>query len=472
MGQYEKYKNTRIDWLKSLPAHWQEIRLRATLRSCQNGLWGGEPNGKSDILCIRVADFDRQKRRVKLKKPTFRSVSDRDKAGRLLQPGDLLLEKSGGGDLQPVGVVVLYDLDYEAICSNFIARIKVDRGINSVFLNYLHQTLYEQRINVRSIKQTTGIQNLDSASYFREIIPLPPPSEQAAIVKYLDYMTRRIDKAIRVKKKLIQLLNEQKQVVIHQAVTRGLNPDVPLKDSGVPWLGMVPEHWEVRKVSQCFENIGSGTTPTSGASKYYSDGTIPWVNTGDLKPKYLNFVPKKVTHLAVRHYPTLKMYPSGTLLVAMYGATIGKSSILGIDACVNQACCALSTPRLLSSEFAYYVFVGLKNDLVNLSVGGGQPNISQGIIRNFRLPCPPLEEQDTIVSRLNFEMKEVDRLVGAEERLIDLLQEYRTRLIADVVTGQIDVRDIAAQLPDEQEDVEPFDLEDVEEVLMESEQDD
>jgi type I restriction enzyme, S subunit len=98
--------------------------------------------------------------------------------------------------------------------------------------------------------------------------------------------------------------------------------------------------------------------------------------------------------------------------------------------------------------------------------------MSQGIIRNFRLPCPPLEEQDTIVSRLNFEMKEVDRLVGAEERLIDLLQEYRTRLIADVVTGQIDVRDIAAQLPDEQEDVEPFDLEDVEEVLMESEQDD
>ena len=162
-----------------------------------------------------------------------------------MAPGDLLLEKSGGGEQQPVGVVVLFDHDVPAVSSNFIARMPIREGFDPSFLTFLHSSLYAIKLNTRSIKQTTGIQNLDSAAYLSELVPLPPLSEQRAIVRYLDYVDLRISRYIAAKQKLIDLLEEEKQAIINQAVTRGLDPNVRLKPSGVEWLGDVPEHWEV-----------------------------------------------------------------------------------------------------------------------------------------------------------------------------------------------------------------------------------
>src|SRR5690606_18752673 len=134
--------------------------------------------------------------------------------------GDLLLEKSGGGDLQPVGIVVTYDHTVPAVCSNFIARLEVAEGYDARYLTYLHAYLYTIRLNVRSIKQTTGIQNLDSASYLSEKVAFPPPDEQKKIADYLDVQSRRVNRLIRAKQRLISLLNVQKQAIIQRAVTR------------------------------------------------------------------------------------------------------------------------------------------------------------------------------------------------------------------------------------------------------------
>jgi len=181
-----------IEWMDDIPAHWTTCRLRETARGCFNGVWGEEPNGQDDLVCVRVADFERERRRVNLDQPTIRAIAPNLRRVRLLLRGDLLIEKSGGGDQQPVGMVVLYDNDISAVCSNFIARMPVAEGFDPGYLVYVHEYLYAIRLNTRSIKQTTGIQNLDSDSYLGEPMAFPPLGEQGFIVQYLDRETTRI----------------------------------------------------------------------------------------------------------------------------------------------------------------------------------------------------------------------------------------------------------------------------------------
>jgi type I restriction enzyme, S subunit len=181
---YPAYKSSGVDWLGEMPAHWQVKRLKATVTVCQNGIWGDEPDGERDILCVRVADFDRVALRVDLSNPTLRSIEPGLARDRMLVAGDLLLEKSGGGDLQPVRAVVVYDHNARAVCSNFIARMTVAKGFIPRFRVYLHAVLYAARLNVRSIKQSTGLQNLDSQTYLTEQVALPDSKEQLAIVRF------------------------------------------------------------------------------------------------------------------------------------------------------------------------------------------------------------------------------------------------------------------------------------------------
>ena len=189
---YPEMKDSGIDWLGSVPNHWEIRRLKTSVEGCINGTWGVDPNGHDDLVCVRVADFDRIRSRVRLEKKTTRAIPLSERKKRMLRKGDLLLEKSGGGDRQPVGVVVLYEHEVPAVCSNFVARMPVSPESIPGYLTYLHSHLYVKRLNVRSIKQTTGIQNLDSYSYLNERVAFPPLSEQAAIVRFLDHADRRI----------------------------------------------------------------------------------------------------------------------------------------------------------------------------------------------------------------------------------------------------------------------------------------
>ena len=183
---------------------------------------GDEPDGDNDIPCVRVADFDRTTFRVYGRVPTLRAIAPRHRIERTLRRGDLLLEKSGGGELQPVGAVVLYDADDEAVCSNFIAQMRVARGFHSRFLSYLHAALYSGGMNIRSIKQTTGIQNLDSQAYLDEMVPLPPLNEQTVVATFLDRETAKID-ALIAKQRLIELLQEKREALISHVINRGMS---------------------------------------------------------------------------------------------------------------------------------------------------------------------------------------------------------------------------------------------------------
>ena len=227
-----------------------------------------------------------------------------------------------------------------------------------------------------------------------------------------------------------------------------LSPYPKYRPSGVEWLGDVPAHWVTWKATHGFRRIGSGTTPKSDNSAYY-DGNIPWVTTSELRETIIAHTTREVTATAMHEYPTLRMYQKGTLLFAMYGATIGRLGILGIAATVNQACAALAEPLHLDTWFVYYWLQMRRPTLIVLSAGGGQPNLSQDDLRQLRIPAPTLDEQRIIAEFLDRETSRLETLVAKKRTLIERLKEKRTALISRTVTRGLppDVAHAASLVP-------------------------
>ncbi|HAG8567690.1 MULTISPECIES: restriction endonuclease subunit S [Enterobacterales] len=211
------------------------------------------------------------------------------------------------------------------------------------------------------------------------------------------------------------------------------------KDSGIEWIGQVPEEWLNRKVFHAFQAIGSGTTPPAKEHEWYQGGTIPWITTSELRENTVVKTKKCVTSDAMQKFSALKIFPAGSLAIAMYGATIGRLGFLGIPATTNQACCVLSGERDLNIQFLYYWLMAFRADIVAFfSEGGGQPNINQEVIASLRVPSPAPDEQATIVATLDRETARIDALVEKKTRFIELLKEKRQALITHAVTKGLD----------------------------------
>jgi type I restriction enzyme S subunit len=368
----------------------------------------------------------------------------------MLLNGDLLLEKSGGGDQQPVGVVMLYDHDNPAVCSNFVSRMPVAVGFDSSYLTYLHSHLYALRLNVRSIKQTTGIQNLDSAAYLRENVSFPPLPEQAAIVRFLDHADRRIRRYIRAKQNLIKLLEEQEQAIIHRAVTRGLDPIVRLKPSGVDWVGDVPEHWGVVRLGSLLRERGETNedgTVTHVLSLLRGRGVIPYDEKGNIGNKKSEDITR------------YKIVRPDDIVVNCMNVIIGSVGLSLHTGCLSPVYYVLE--RRSNSDDPHYldaIFQCRPFHQSLIRIGNGilahRMRIPMELLKCELLPHPPAEEQARIVHALGEMTRSVDDTIARTAREISLLREYRTRLIADVVTGKLDVREAAAGLPDEADELE------------------
>lgn len=209
------------------------------------------------------------------------------------------------------------------------------------------------------------------------------------------------------------------------------------KSSNDESIKEIPTHWKMWKVGHAFKTVGSGTTPSTDNIDYY-DGDIPWVTTSELREKVIFNTTKKLTELALQNHSALTIYPPNTLLIAMYGATVGRLGILGIQACTNQACCALADSEILQTKFMYYWLWAQRNEIISLSSGGGQPNINQEKVRSLKVSTPPLEEQQAIVAFLDEKTKVIDQLISEKQALIQLLHEKRNALISHAVTKGLD----------------------------------
>ena len=444
---YPAYKDSGIEWLGEIPAHWDVKRLRSTVTGCQNGVWGEEADGLHDIACVRVADFDRLTFRINISEPTLRSVEPSVATARGIRAGDLLLEKSGGGENQPVGAVVLYDHTIPAVCSNFIARITLADGYDARFLTYLHAALYAQRVNTRHIKQSTGIQNLDSSSYLTEPVGLPPEPEQRGIAAFLDRETAKIDALVAKKEQLIALLQERRIALITRAATKGLNPKASMKDPGVEWLGEIPAHWQVLRIAMAATKITNGYVgPTRDI--LVNDG-IRYLQSLHIKSGAIDFErrPYFVTPEWSRDHEK-SVLALGDVLIVQTGDIGQVAAVTGQFTECN--CHALIIVRLEETVgTGTWLAQALQSDygqsaLAWSQTGALHPHLECGHVREIRVLFPPVSEQVSILNRLAYALAEVDEMISKIREAIDRLIELRAALISAAVTGKIDVREPTA----------------------------
>lgn len=441
LHRYPKYKDSGLKWLGQVPEHWEVDRLKWSTDSCKNGIWGDEAQqDENDIPCIRVADFDRARLVVTLDDPTIRNVHEKDRNRRLLRNGDLLLEKSGGGEQQPVGCVVLYTDSRPAVCSNFIARVQLSARMNPSYWRYAHAAAYSIRLTTRSINQTSGIQNLDQGRYLDERVAFPPHDEQVDIAEFLERETRKIDTLIEEQQRLIELLKEKRQAIISHAVTKGLNPDAPMKPSGVKWLGNVPTNWKLCLLKRAFRSIDYGISDAVGP-----DGSIAILRMGNIANGKIDYTDLKYIDTVDRSL----LLQEGDLLYNRTNSLdqIGKvglfhSDVEGQFSFASYLVRLRTVPDSLPEFFAYLLntenILGLARASAFVAIG--QCNLNPSRYGRITVAIPPKTEQLEIVRYLDKATAKIDSLISDASSTVDILQERRSALISAAVTGQIDVR--------------------------------
>lgn len=407
MERYESYKDSGIEWIGKIPSHWGIIPLKRIMQI---------RNGQDYKL---YTDNDRY--------PVIGSGGCFAYCSRFLYDGEALLLGRKGTIDKP-----LY------IKGRFWVVDTMFYAVPKIALNVRYCYYQALTIPFDKYSTSTALPSMTQTDLGYHIFCLPPFVEQQAIAAYLDKRCSEIDKAIATQQKRIALLQELKQSIITRAVTQGIHPDVPLKESGVEWIGKVPEHWEVMKTSLLYTNIGSGTTPSTSKQEYYEDDGFCWLQTGDLNDGYITDTSKKISKVAVKDYK-LRFYPVGSIVIAMYGATIGKIGLLKIPTSTNQACCVLPYSNKMNEMYAFYVCQIAKSQMLLEAVGGGQPNISQDIIKKLKLPVPPLCEQQAIAVYLDGRCSEIDKAIATQQKRIALLQELRQSVIKEAITGKIKV---------------------------------
>ena len=433
--KYDAYKDSGVDWLGKIPSNWDIFSLKRSIDGCFNGLWGIDPKeNNDDIVVLRVADFDRNKLVIDNSKLTLRNIKKSEIGNRLLKKGDLLIEKSGGGDKTLVGCVVLFNENYKALTSNFVAKMTPKSNVNSYFLNYFFAALYANNINYQSIKQTTGIQNLDTNSYLNEKLVLPSLHEQEAIVSFLNQKTSEIDQAIAIKEQQISLLNERKQIVIQKAVTQGLNPDVAMKDSSVEWIGQIPEHWGVVRAKFLFDEVDERSS--EGQEELLSVSHMTGVTPRS---------EKNVSMFMAEDYSGSKLCKKNDLVMNIMWAWMGALGVSAYEGIVSPSYGVYrqKKPNIFNAQYLEYLLKTTKYiehyNRVSTGLHSSRLRFYGHMFFNMKIGFPSFEEQNEIIEAINEQSIKIDLALNNLTAQIEKLKEYKTTLINDAVTGKIKV---------------------------------
>jgi type I restriction enzyme S subunit len=296
---------------------------------------------------------------------------------------------------------------------------------------------------------------LTDTAFLDSPIALPPPAEQAAIVRFLDWANGRLERAIRAKRKVIALLNEQKQAIIHRAVTRGLDASVPLKPTGIPWLGDIPQHWEVRRLKTMLARNDGGVW----GSDFRSGGTIVLRSTEQAVDGSWRISDPAVIRLPEAQVRNALLEAGDIVVTKSSGSPdhIGKASLVtreiaGMRCCYSNFMQRLRTTQALAPEYLN-LFLNSKTGRMHYQYSStsttGLGNLTRETIATLAVPAPGRSEQVVVLNELRSHLKPIDAAISRLDREIELLREYSTRVVADVVTGKFDVREAAARLPDE-----------------------
>ncbi|MCE7481682.1 restriction endonuclease subunit S [Microbacterium profundi] len=432
-----------------MPSGWTSTRL-GNLGSLRKGRGGSrQDDDATGAACIRYGDLYKVDR-PSMKNPVTRISTSSVEGYTQISRGDVLFALSGESQAD-IGKSSVSLIEEPTYCGGDTAVFSAI-AISAEFLGHALTAPYLLK-QKRQLGRGDIIVHISTGSLKQLTVLVPPAEEQAAIVKYLGHAHARIDRAIAAKRKMIALLEEQKQAIIHQAVTRGLDSSVPLKDSGIPWLGDIPVHWDELPLSRCFTGMVYGTSENAKG-----EGPITVIGMGDIQGG----------EVSVSGNGGLDRVPAGLELQAgdlLFNRTnspnlVGKVGLYrdGSNQCVTFASYLVRLrpePQFASSWLAAVLnspdFLRFARGQALVSLH--QANLNPRRYGRLKIPVPPPGERDAIAAAVGASVLKDDRAIANARREIELLQEFRTRLTSDVVTGQVDVREIAASLPDLTDDV-------------------
>ena len=428
MERYSEYKDSGVKWLGEIPSHWELRKMKYTFDERSQKGFPNEPllAATQNHGVILKSQYENR---------TVEATKSLDTL-KLVEIGDFVISlRSFQGGLE-------YAYNRGIISPAY--TILTPTHIKASYFKHLSKS----DIFISLLKSSvTGIregQNIDYNKLKENLLPIPPEEEQKAMGCYLDAATSKIDKAIDMQQKMIDLLNERKQIIIQNAVTKGLDDKVEMKDSGVEWIGMIPKHWEIKRLKYVMHSYGRIGFRGYGTDDIVDEGqgaiTLSPSNIQDSSMDY-----SKKTYLSWKKYyesPEI-MIKNGDVLMVKTGSSYGKCAVvkdLPMECTINPQLVVFKEHKEFSEFLAYSFQTTFAKCFINTSVIGGTiPTISQEKINNYIFPFPSKSEQQAIVAYLDKEMQRFDSAITNCQRQIALLQERKQIIINEVVTGKVKV---------------------------------
>ena len=441
--RYEAYKDSRVDWLDEIPVGWGIVSLKwkshiyagGTPDKDQSEYWldGTIPwlnsGAVNQFVITEPSDF--------ITEEGFRKSST-----KWIEKESIVVALAGQGKTKGMAAIATF----RTTCNQSLSAIQPASDIDSKYLLYFLRANY---LNIRGLAGEGKRDGLNLEMIGGIPISVPPLDEQTAIANFLDRKTAEIDALITQKERLLELYEEEKTAIINHAVTKGLDPNAELKDSGIDWLGEIPVGWKIKKLKYGVSKVGSGVTPSGGASTYQLSG-IPLLRSQNIHVDGIKM--DDVAYIDEKLHDSMcnSKVQAGDVLLNITGASIGRcfyaDENLG-EANVNQHVCIIRPDDKIKTSYLYFI---LRSDLgeaqINIEqTGSGREGLNFEALKNFVIPYFSVEEQTAIVNFLERKTTEIDAKITKTQRIIELQKEYRTALISEVVTGKIKVSELSTQ---------------------------
>ncbi len=432
---YPVYKDSGVEWIGEVPEGWEIKRLRHVAEFTNSNVDKKSYDDQENVTLCNYTDVYYNEF-ITAKIPFMPSTANRDEINQFsLRKGDVLITKDSEAP-DDIGIPSLVVEDVSGVVCGY--HLTLIRSSDLGTARILHRSLQSHPTKAHFFVEAPGITRygLSQDAIGDLKVCFPPPEDRGSISDYLDRQTARIDALITKKTRFIELLKEKRQALITHAVTKGLDPNVKMKDSGVEWIGEVPEHWEHRKVAWDMK-MTIGWTPPTGNRSYYG-GQHHWVTIADLSNSRVSNTKQTITDAAIAEMHGTQA-PAGSLLFS-YKLSLGQVALLDQPAYTNEAIAAFYPCKRVHMSFWKYAAPVILPMYSRENIYGSKL-LNQELMNSARMFLPDITEQATIATQLDRQTARIDLIIEKTQRSIDLLKERRSALITAAVTGQIDLRE-------------------------------
>ncbi len=450
-ARYPSYKDSGVGWLGEVPEHWDVRRLKQVCEVFPSNVDKKTYENESPVLLCNYTDvYYNEKITPQIDFMVATASAEQVKKFTLREGDTIITKDSETPDDIAIAAYVPQNMP-GVICGYHLSMVRPREVTCGAFVKRLFDSIY---VKSCCAVYANGLTRVGLGQYALDNLemPFPPVSEQQTIAAFLDRETAKIDALIAEQQRLIELLKEKRQAVISHVVTKGLNPNAPMKDSGIEWLGEVPKYWDVTRLGFLCKKIGSGKTPLGGSETYIDSGVV-FIRSQNVYDEGLRL--DDVVYISEQ--TDSEMYwsrvNSGDILLNITGASLGRTCLVPNNfepANVNQHVCII---RLIEAELGSYIAMVMKSSCLKAQIdaaqtGAAREGLNFGVISKLTFALPPISEQQNIAAFLDRETAKHDTLTAEAKTAITLLQERRTALISAAVTGKIDVRGLFSANPE------------------------